>query len=458
MSALDDLYARLPTPIQNLSISLYGIYWHRLRFGGKYKQFRIGYQNREHWSTKEWEEYQRQKLQELIKIAYDKVPYYRSRWSQEQVAAALSGDLRALPLLDKEPLRSNPMDFMREDQSDKRHWSFSTSGSTGTPISTKWLASELQDSLAVREVRSANWAGVSYKLPRATFSGRMVEPDPNSKGPYYRYNTAEKQVYFSPFHLSLDTADFYVSAITKHKIQWMTGYAVSFYLLAKYILEKDLKVQGLKAIITTSEKLTREMRSVMEKAYSCKIYEEYSTVENVVFASECECGRLHVSPDVGIVEILRPDGTPCAAGEPGEVVATCLMRSFQPFIRFRLGDMAAWEESPCPCGRSMPVLKEVIGRIEDIVTGPDGRQMVRFHGIFTNQPNIIEGQIIQESLLEINVNVVAASSYSQRDTDEIVRRIQQRLGNEVMVKVNIVQKIPRLPSGKFQAVISKVKA
>lgn len=200
------------------------------------------------------------------------------------------------------------------------------------------------------------------------------------------------------------------------------------------------------------------MRSVMEKAYSCKIYEEYSTVENVVFASECECGRLHVSPDVGIVEILRPDGTPCAAGEPGEVVATCLMRSFQPFIRFRLGDMAAWEESPCPCGRSMPVLKEVIGRIEDIVTGPDGRQMVRFHGIFTNQPNIIEGQIIQESLLEINVNVVAASSYSQRDTDEIVRRIQQRLGNEVMVKVNIVQKIPRLPSGKFQAVISKVKA
>jgi len=62
------------------------------------------------------------------------------------------------------------------------------------------------------------------------------------------------------------------------------------------------------------------------------------------------------------------------------------MRDYQPLIRFRLGDLAAWDPEPCSCGSSMPILKEVVGRVEDVVVGPDGRQMVRFHGIFVDQP------------------------------------------------------------------------
>ena len=238
----------------------------------------------------------------------------------------------------------------------------------------------------------------------------------------------------------------------------MTGYAVSYYLLAKFILQQGLQVPPLKAIITTSEKVTPEMRSVMEKAYHCKVYEEYSTVENALFASECEHGRLHVSPDVGIVEILRPDGSPCGSGEVGEVVTTCLMRTFQPMIRYRLGDLAAWDPEPCPCGRSMPVLKEVVGRIEDVVVGPDGRQMVRFHGIFVNQPHVMEGQIIQESLDHIHVKVVPTEGYGDSDDQDIIHRVQQRLGQNVNVTVEVVNAIPRTNSGKFKAVVSNLKS
>lgn len=234
----------------------------------------------------------------------------------------------------------------------------------------------------------------------------------------------------------------------------MTGYAVSYYLLAKLILDADLDVPPLKAVITTSEKLTPEMRSVMEKAYHCCIYEEYSTVENALFASECEHKRLHVSPDVGIVEILRPDGSPCDGGEVGEVVTTCLMRSYQPFIRYRLGDLAAWDPEPCPCGRTMPVIKEVVGRIEDVVIGPDGRRMVRFHGIFTNQPHIREGQIIQELTNRIRVKAVPEFGFCDKDIQDIVQRVKQRLGNEIIVIVETVDFIPRTKAGKFKAVIS----
>jgi phenylacetate-CoA ligase len=213
-------------------------------------------------------------------------------------------------------------------------------------------------------------------------------------------------------------------------------------------------VPPLRAVITTSEKVTAEMRRVMQRAYGCRVYEEYSTVENALFVSECPHGRLHSSPDVAHVEILRPDGTPCDPGEAGEVVTTNLSRVYQSMIRFRLGDVAAWDPEPCPCGRAMPVMREVLGRIEDVVVRPDGRRLVRFHGIFVDQPHVREGQIVQETLSRIRVNIVPVDGFGERDRADIARRIRQRLGDDVEVIVAPVADIPRTRAGKFKAVVS----
>jgi len=457
MSTFDALYAKLPVMAQHTAVTVYGMYWRQLRFGSGYPQFVQQYQERERFTKVQWDEWQADRLKNLLPICVNHVPYYRDHWTEAQKRVALNGDLSVLPLLEKDPIRANPKAFLREDLHPFRPQAFLTSGSTGTPISSYFTIPELRQSLALREVRSARWAGVSFSMPRATFSGRMVEPNPNSKGPFYRFNLAERQVYFSPFHLRPDTAYQYVEALRHHKIQWGTGYAVSYYLLARFMFEKKIAAPGLKAIITTSEKLMPEMRTVMERAYGCKVYEEYSTVENAIFASECEHGRLHVSPDVALVEILRPDGSPCATEEAGEVVVTTLARTYQPLIRFRLGDVAMWDEELCPCGRQMPVIKEVIGRIEDVVIGPDGRQMVRFHGVFVNQPHVREGQIIQESLDFIRVKVVPVGDFDIHDIQDIVHRVHQRLGEEVKVEVEPVEEIPRTKAGKYQAVVSNMK-
>lgn len=456
MGRYDLLYSRLPLSGQHSAVSAYGLYWYWLRFGSGYKRYLSQYAQREQFDNSEWQSWRQNALRTLLRDAATQVPFYMREWSSDVKAAAVLGRLDELSLLEKESIRAEPDSFLRQDIKPRRRLVFNTSGSTGTPIASIWTIQELRSSLALREVRSARWAGVSFKLPRATFSGRMVEPDPESKGPYYRFNAIERQVYFSAFHLRPDTARLYVKALKKHRIQWMTGYSFSFYLLAKFILDQGLQIPPLKAVITTSEKLTTEMRSVMEKAYSCRVYEEYSTVENSVFASECASGRLHVSPDAGIVEILRPDGKACEPGEVGEVVATCLSRTYQPFIRYRLGDMACWDDEPCPCRRAMPVLKEVTGRIEDAVIGADGRQMVRFHGIFVEQPNVREGQIIQETLSRIRVKVVPTNGFALADTQEIIQRVRQRLGSHVEVVVEMVESIPRTKAGKFRAVISLI--
>ena len=455
MARFDSIYSRLPVWAQHSAVSAYGAYWYWLRFGPRFVKYVEEYTERERLRADEWQKYQRVQLRSILSRAANHVPYYQQTWTRQEKKAAMSGGLEDLPLTIKDSVRDNPDAFVRQDMESPPKLVFHTSGSSGTPIASVWNIEELRMSMALREARSARWAGVSFRMPRATFSGRLVEPNPESRGPFHRFNLVERQVYFSAFHVRPDTAACYTQALWKHGTKWLTGYAVSYYLLANMILEQQLDVPKLMSIITTSEKVTPAMRAVMEKAFGCRVFEEYSTVENALFASECERGRLHVSPDVGVVEILRPDGSRCEAGETGEVVATGLLRQSQPFVRYRLGDLAMWDPEPCPCGRSMPVIKEVVGRVEDVVNGPDGRQLVRFHGVFLDQPNIREGQIIQESLNRIRVKVVPAPGFEPATRVDIARRVQQRLG-QVEVIVEPVDQIPRTAAGKFKAVVSYV--
>jgi phenylacetate-CoA ligase len=282
MSWMDRIYSRAPVSVQNGLVTAYGVYWKWLRFGGSYRACLEAYRARERYSPEQWAAWQAGRLRELLTLAAGYVPYYRDTWSNAQKLATRAGDLASLPLLEKDPLRAEPRRFGRADARPFHLKHFLTSGSTGTPVETIWTVDEVRDSLAVREARSANWAGVSFGRPRATFSGRMVEPDPDSRGPFHRYNAAERQVYFSAFHLHPDTAGRYVDALRRHGVEWMTGYAVSFHLLARLILEQGLRVPPLKAVVTTSEKLTPEMRADMQQAYGCRIYEEYSTVKTTV--------------------------------------------------------------------------------------------------------------------------------------------------------------------------------
>jgi phenylacetate-CoA ligase len=452
------VYARLPVWAQHRAVSAYGVYWHWLRFGPGYQSYVQDFKQRERFSAEQWTAWQSERVRTLLGLAATQVDFYKRTWTADQKAAAQAGRLQELPLLEKVDVRNQPEAFLRQDMRPRSRQVFHTSGTTGTPVASIWTVSELRDSMALREVRSAGWAGVSFKLARATFSGRMVEPNPSSPGPFHRYNSAEKQVYFSAFHLGPQTAPSYVKALHDHKVTWLTGYAFSYYLLARLILEQNLKVSNLKAVITTSEKLTPEMRTVMEEAYGCRVYEEYSMVENSMFASECEHGRLHVSPDVGVVEILRPDGSACDPDEMGEVVSTGLMRQYQPFVRYRVGDLARWDPEPCVCSRSMPILKDVTGRIEDVVIGEGGRQMVRFHGIFVDQPHVIEGQIIQEELSRIRVKVVPGAAFSEADVRDIVARVRARVGPSMEVVVEPVDRIARTSGGKFKAVVSLLNA
>jgi len=455
----EKIYSALPIYLQNVFISAFGYQWKKRRFGGVYKKELKGFKSREEFSGNTWSEYQISELRKLLIHAFETVPYYNSLYknagiSIEDFEKFETADLKRLPILTKEDLRKFGTTTLLSSKREKGGQFFSSSGSTGTPTKILFSNAMHQRWSAAFEARIRNWAGLSRLNSRGMIGGRRVVPDGAVKGHYYRYNSVEKQIYFSAYHISSSTAADYAFALNKYKPEYMTGYAMSNYFLARFLDEQKITVPELKAVITSSEKLTPEMRETFLKVYGCKTFDSYSGVEACGLISENEYGQLLVSPDVGIMEILNENGSPCKPGETGEIFSTGLLNFDQPLIRYRIGDHVKLAENQNTlCGRNMTVIEEITGRIEDTITGPDGRKLVRFHGVFVELPNVIEGQIIQHSLDDFEIKVVCVNRLNPTENKTIISRMISQLG-PVNVRINEVEIIPRNHNGKFRAVIS----
>ncbi len=457
---IDRVYAVCPPWLQNVGMSGYGFMWRWRRFGGRFSQYRDEFAARGNYGPAEWHAYQTEVLRRLLTHAARTVPHYADLLGPAAARAAHwdafgLGDLASLPSLEKEIVRRDPWRVVSNEASRHRLHTYHSSGTTGTPIAFKFSTDSHRRWSAAYEARVRAWAGLTHRMSRAMIGGRVVVPSGDGP-PFWRYNLAERQLYMSAFHISAPNAREYAKALRHHRPEYLVGYASSHYFLARAIIEQGLEVPRPRAVLTSSEKLTTEMRATIERAHGCPVFDAYSGVEACCLASECEHHRLHVSPDVGIVELLDERGEPVPPGVPGQIVATGLLNFDQPLIRYKTGDWAVLATDACSCGRAMPVLEELLGRLEDLVIGPDGREMVRFHGIFVGLPHVREGQVIQEARTRFRVRLVVESGFGVDERQTICQRFHDRLGR-VTVDVEVAEHIERTERGKFRAVISHVK-
>jgi phenylacetate-CoA ligase len=462
---LDKIYPYAPIWMQNVGISLYGFAYQRERVGGFFKRHVAEFRQRDSWSPAQMQEYVETETQRVLLRAFEQVPYYRSRWKnagirREDLTRIKLDRLSTLPVTSKLDFRRDPDSFVARDAfQSMRLQRYYSSGSTGTPVTLICTATDHRKFIAAREVRSFGWAGSSVRHPRSMLGGRMIVPRGDLRPPFYRYNIAERQVYFSAYHIAPATVSNYVQGFNKYRPRLLTGYANSYYLLGRLMIEQGLSL-GYEpdALILSSEKVTAEMKETIAQAFRARAYEEYSAVENCMLATECEYGSLHVSPDFGVIEIVDPAGNRVPAGVEGSIVCTGLVNNTQFLIRYEVGDRGSWSPTGCPCGRAqLPVLQEIVGRLEDVVVGPDGRQLVRFHWVFIDLPHVIEGQVIQDKIDQIRVRIVATGEFGDKDERVIRQRFRERLGN-IQVVIEPVTCLERTERGKFRSVISHVKS
>jgi phenylacetate-CoA ligase len=150
--------------------------------------------------------------------------------------------------------------------------------------------------------------------------------------------------------------------------RFLSGDPISF----AEMMRLDLPASPM-ALISTSVAMSPTLAQRLAARYRAPVIEWYSLVETGPLGYGCPSGGGYhwLPPDVHL-EALRPDGTPCAPGERGEIAVTGGRNPFAPLLRYRTGDWGRLEHTPCPCGDPMPRLVDLEGRVPILYRAGDG--------------------------------------------------------------------------------------
>jgi len=448
-------YHSLPSPLRSVAASLRGVYLRSWRYGPETERLVEEALARESWTVNQWKSWREERLGYVLHRAATSVPYYRERWN----ARRRSGDrasweyVENWPILEKETVRKNPRALLADDCDPRRMFPERTSGTTGTPLNLWWSKDTVRAWYALSEARIRYWNGLSRRDRWAMLGGQLVTPASQRRPPFWVYNRGLNQLYMSSYHLAPGNVEYYLDAMTRHRLSYVYGYTSSLYAMADVILGSGRRDIAMAAAITTAEPVYEHQRKAIAQAFNCPVRETYGMTELVAAASECTVGSLHLWPEVGFVEVIG-DSSAFSNASSSDLVCTGLLNIDMPLIRYRTGDQGALgpEHNMCGCGRALPILASVEGRADDLLYTMDGRRIGRLDPLFKGDLPIQEAQIVQEELNRLRVRYVPGPDFRPHHESVITQRLQERMGM-VKVEMESLNAIPRGPNGKFQAVI-----
>jgi phenylacetate-CoA ligase len=253
-----------------------------------------------------------------------------------------------------------------------------------------------------------------------------------------------------------------VEALIHHKPYYLTTYPSQLAVLASYCLAHHITLPDLHEVRTIGEMLTQKQIQRVKSIWPhVKITDIYSCIEIGNVASQCpEYKQYHVNIEHVYLEIVDEQNQPCAIGEPGKVLVTSLMNYATPLIRYELGDYAAWGE-PCQCGRTLPVLKHILGRKRNRLILPNGESRFPYVGEHEDFSKIApiriqKFQFIQRALDEIEIKAVTPDRLTIEQTAAAKAFYKKIFGAHFKIIISFPDEISSGPTGKFEEFISLV--
>jgi len=438
------LYNSLPIPLQNVCATVQGARLHHWRYGGIFQGYLRFLKCTEFLPYEQSCALQKDLHEQLLQFATTHVPHYRNNGT---TAFTMKDQIR-------ECLGAFISDTFR--RRDLIPWH--TSGTTGKPLTVYYDRDAMRKMWAFVELYR-NTAGVSMTDRRGQFTGRMIVPPNQSSGRriFWRHDLANHALLLSTIHLSPENLPYYAAALERFRPAYLSGYPSAMYVLADYYRQSGRRAPGLVAALTSAETLLETQRRAIEATFATRVFDQYGQAEMQSFWYECPAGRMHAHLLAGVTEILRPDGTPAAPGEMGEVVLTGLVNCAMPLIRYRVGDTARFAAEPCSCGRGMPVIEEIGGRLDDFVYTRERGFLGRLDPVLKGIHNIVESQIEQESLDLLRVRIVPAPKFTSEDLHAFETNLRARVGRGIHLEFECTERIPRSANGKFRFVISRLE-
>lgn len=404
---------------------------------------------------------QLQQLKKLIDFALTHSPFYRQHLAGIDAANLDLLSIRELPILTRAQLQENN-ETIDCDPPPQAHGAVSesaTSGSTGFPVKfrTTALTSTIWNAINMREQL---WHGRDFGKTSAAIRWRA---DTIGLSP----NGVEFEDWGLPVNLFFNTGRGYFlnsSSDISAQISWLQklqpGYLMThpsnLRALMAQLRSQGTTLQGLAEVRTVGESISDELRVEVADLFNTKLVDMYSSEELGYMAIQCPVqNHYHVQSESVLLEVLRQDGSPCAFNEPGRIVVTSLRNYATPLIRYEIGDYGVLA-GPCSCGRGLPVLKTIHGRVRNMLRLPDGSCHWPNFGFrkFMELAPLRQFQIVQHSLQEIEMRVVLDTALTADQETQIGDVLRESLGHPFAVKLSYHAELPRSASGKFEDFVS----
>lgn len=394
------------------------------------------------------------KLRQIVKHAFNHVPFYRNLYQAAGVDPdSFRGldDLSSLPLVTKRDLLGQPLsEVMVSGVNPGACFSSSSSGFSGRPLTVYWFPGD-RAAMNLSWKRAQLLSGMGLRDRLADFSGRR----PGTCAVRWH----ERLGFFPRREISsrLEPRQ-WVDILRKWRPAVISGSIMTLRLLAEYIRDQCIADVRPRLIFNSSEFMGDASRRLLSEVFACPIIDLYGSEEAGCIAWECPtCSGYHVAADMIVVEVLR-DGHPARPGEQGEVVITNLCSHAMPFIRYRQGDVVTIARHHPRCGSPFPLLSELKGRDEDFLILRDGQRLPPppVYHCLDPVPGIVRWRIVQETAGSMRLELMVGSGFSVESLARIVNDMNSLTQGRMTVEAAVVDSIPIIAGVKFKAIRSRV--
>ncbi|MFY0714750.1 phenylacetate--CoA ligase family protein [Seonamhaeicola sp. NFXS20] len=356
--------------------------------------------------------------------------------------------IKAFPVINKNIIKTNYSSFQSTKFKNAKNRIVATSGSTGIPFKVHQnlikILRNTADNLYFSEL-------AGYNLGNKLYYFRMWNAF-EKKGVIERW--AMNIIPIDVFELTDNFFSSFLKKIQSNKSpkSWI-GYASSFETMCKY-LEKNEKEPincNLKSVIAISESLSPYTKQTLKKYFNVNAVSRYSNVENGIIAQQLLGTSYFVLNTASYyVEILDINSDkPVELGQKGRIVITDLYNFSIPMIRYDTGDIGVMKIVD-----NKPVLTSIEGRKIDAITNTKGEIIANnIMLLLNNYHELNQCQLIQKNnkiyVFKINIDG------EFKNERKFINDFKTYLGEDAIIKLEYVDEIPLLASGKRRVMVNE---
>jgi phenylacetate-CoA ligase len=424
--------------------------------GRRYIERRTFLEQSQWWSAERVREFQWTELKKLLTHVFASVPYLRHKYRAAGIAVEdLKGwdDFRRLPPLTRAEVNAHGSGLCSTAYQG-RLLPHATGGSTGVP--TRFFRTyESYDWRTAAKDRAYSWAGWRLGAPALYLWGAPIGSVSRRQALKTRaYEAVQRQLIVNTFSQSDELwNDVYARAL-KFRPVLLGGYVSSLEAFAAYLRRTNRTIPGITCAVAAAEPLFEGARERIEHGLGVPLFNTYGSREFMSIAAECECrDGLHIHAENLVVETRDRSGT-----APSEILITDLHNYGMPFVRYESGDVGRMADISCRCGRGLPRLTAIEGRVLDALRTADGRTVPGefFPHLLKDIPEVAHYLVEQTSIDRLVILAVLTRPLSERSERLLRHEIGKVFGPRTVYDLQPVTEIPRLSSGKRRVTVGMV--